>query len=56
MTDTTRKLAFASSEMVYPAEMRKRAEGVQARGAGEGKSTPPAYLVELHNLLAVLTQ
>lgn len=44
------------AKLVYPQEMLKRAEGVQAQAGPDARSTPPAYLVELHNRLAVLTQ
>ena len=46
------------AKLVYTPEMvaRMRASQPQAEAGGNGQPTPPAYLVERHNRLAVLTK
>ena len=43
-------------KMVFTPEMVKQAQSMQPQGGGDGNATPPSYLVELHNRLAVLTK
>ena len=50
--------ALPMARMVYTPEMaaQMRAARTKAEGGGDRQSAPPAYLLELHNRLAVATQ
>ena len=48
--------ALPMARMVYTPEMVEQARAARALAGDESQPTPPAYLLELHNRLAVVTQ
>ncbi len=48
--------ALPMARMVYTPEMAKQLRAARAQAEGDAQPTPPAYLLELHNRLALATK